>query len=219
MATPVQSNFFRGDQSKLYRGAGRIMIAPGSSAKPTEIADVITLTAVTGPPAVAQYEAVSPWTDLGFTTQGIQLNINNTEEGFDVDQVIGLIGVSPTGWTCDVQTRLAEPTLDHMIIAWEGAAKTTDATTTPPEEESGFGSATSYTERRGAVLFQRPDLSILAFFFHRWVRAAQQSTLDFQKGGNVQQLPVQFSCLADTTETDPRKQFYRVRSQVPATTP
>lgn len=201
------TNFFVGDQSKLVRGAARIMIADSDQAKPLKLEDVIDLT---------DYTAQTGWSDLGFTVQGIQINVNNTEQGFDVDQVQGIIGSAPTGWSCDVQTRLAEMTLDNLIIAWEGAAKTVDTAVTPNEEETGFAGASSYTERRGAVLFQRPDLTILGFLFHRWVRAPQQGTLDFQKAGNAQNIPMQFNCLADSTETDSRMQFFRVRSQVAA---
>lgn len=199
------ANFFVGDQSKLMRGAARIMIADSTQAKPTKLSDVINLTT---------YAAAANWTDLGFTVQGIQINLNNTEQSFDVDQVQGAIGSAPTGWTCDVQTRLAEVTLDHLIIAWEGAAKTLDNAVTPTEEETGFAGATAYTERRGAVMFQRPDLTVIGFLFHRWVRAPQQGTLDFQKAGNAMNIPIQMNCLADSTETDPKMQFFRVRSQV-----
>jgi len=199
------ASFFVGDQTKLVRGAARIMIAPAGTDKPGKLADVIDL---------STYAAIDPWTDLGFTIQGIQININNEESAFDVDQVQGAIGTAPTGWSANVTTQLAEATLDHMIIAWEGAVKTVDSTVTPNEEETGFAGASSYTERLGAVMFQRPDLTIVGFFFHRWVRAPQQGTLDFQKAGNAQTIPVQFNCLADATETDPLKQFFRVRAQV-----
>jgi hypothetical protein len=198
-------NFFVGDQSKLVRGAARILIAPNSQAKPAKLADVINLTT---------YAAQTGWIDLGFTINGIQINVNNTESAFDVDQVQGPIGSAPTGWEANVVTQLAETTLDHLIIAWEGAPKTIDTTTTPDEEETGFAGAPNYTERRGAVMFQRPDLTIVGFFFHRWVRAPQQGTLDFQKAGNAQTIPIQFNCLADATESDPRTQFFKVRAQV-----
>jgi hypothetical protein len=199
------ASFFVGDQTKLVRGAARLLIAPSTQAKPTKLSDVIDLTT---------YAAKTGWTDLGFTVNGIQINVNNTESAFDVDQVQGPIGAAPTGWEANVVTQLAETTLDHLIIAWEGAAKTVDSTVTPNEEETGFAGASSYTERRGAVMFQRPDLTIVGFLFHRWVRAPQQGTLDFQKAGNAQTIPIQFNCLADATEADPRKQFFRVRAQV-----
>lgn len=67
-------SFFRVDTSKLMRGAGRLMYAPSSQAKPTKIADVIN---VTGGPT--QYDAATGWSELGATNSGIQISVNNTD--------------------------------------------------------------------------------------------------------------------------------------------
>jgi hypothetical protein len=104
-----------------------------------------------------------------------------------------------------------------MVIAWEGATVTTDTSVTPSEKETGFAGATSYTERRLAVLFKKPSSSVpqalVGYFFHRAVRAPQEGTLNFQKGGDAQVIPVRFNILADATETDPLKAFFIVREQ------
>jgi hypothetical protein len=215
------ADFFRGDQTKLVRGAARIMIAPSSADKPLKISDVIVLTA-----GATQYDPVAPWTDLGYTREGIQITVNNEEQAFDVDQVQGEIGAAPIGWTCNVVTNLAEVTLPHLIIAWEGAALTVDTTTTPNEQETGFAGASYYTERRGAVMFQGPSPDqgvtpglITGYFFHRLIRAPQEGQLNFQKSGDAQVIAMNLKALADSTESDPLKQFFRVRAQVPTPGP
>ena len=69
------------------------MIAPITQARPQKIADVIALASASG---VALYDAASGWTELGATKTGIQITINNAEETFDVDQILGDIMSQPT---------------------------------------------------------------------------------------------------------------------------
>lgn len=170
----------------------------------------VTVTHTT--PGVGQYDAKAGWLELGATREGIQIAINNTEDAYDVDQVAGAIGTAPNTWTCTVTTKLAEVTFEHMVLAWEGVPITTDATAL--ERETAFAGAASYTERRLAVLFQRPSLKLVGFFFHRAVRAPQEGVIDFVKGGDAQTIQVQFNILADATEADPRAAFFRVREQI-----
>lgn len=201
--------FFRVDTTKLVRGAARLMYAPIATTKPAKIADVIDISG--GTPT---YNAETDWADFGATREGIQITINNTETAFDVDQVQGAIGTAPDSWECFVATNLAEQTLENMVIVWEGAAITTDTTVTPNERETGFAGATSYTQHRLAVMFQRPNGKITGYFFHIAVRSPQEGTLNFQKGGDAQVIAARFAALADASETDPLKAFFRVREQV-----
>jgi len=210
------ANFFRVDTTKLVRGAARFMYAAISQAKPAKISDVIILTA-----GGTQYNPQAGWSDFGATREGIQITVNNTESAFDVDQVAGDIGTAPDTWECFVATQLAERSLENLVIAWEGATITTDVVPTPFERETGFAGATSYTQRRLAVLFQKASVDggvtpglITGYFFHIAVRAPQEGTLDFRKAGDAQTVAVRFKALADTTETDPLKAFFRVREQI-----
>jgi len=213
------SNFHRtfvNDRS-FIRGAARLLIAPITQARPTQISDVIALAASVGPPAVALYDAQTGWTDLGATKTGIQITINNAEETFDVDQVLGDISSQPTSWECSVGTQLAEMTPERLQVAWEGSAITVDAVPTKPEQEIGFGSPAAYTQRRLAVLFQRPDGNIRAYLFHKVQRMPQESSVTHAKTGEQISIPARWRVLADTTITDPQKQFFIIRDQeVPA---
>src|ERR1700754_3994222 len=114
----------------FIRGAARILIADLATPKPTKIEDVIELADAAGPPVVKQYDAVKAtdfatskngWVDLGATKTGIQITINNAEETFDVDQILGDISSQPTSWECSVGTQLAEMTPERLQVAWEGS--------------------------------------------------------------------------------------------------
>jgi hypothetical protein len=190
------------------------MYASSTVSFPTQISDVIVLTS-----GGTQYDAASGWNDLGATVGGIAIEVNNTETAFDIDQIAGEVGTAPDQWTCQVTTALAEYTVPHLILAWEGSGPTENTTPTPFDEtQSGFAGATAYTERRLAVLFQRPvDSSgnqlIQMYAFRRAVRSPQAVTINFQKGGNALTIPVVFKILADSTVSDPRDGFGTIFDQ------
>src|SRR5436305_7277838 len=100
-----------------------------------------------------------------------------------------------------------------MQIAWQGSAITVDNTPTIPEKEIGFGSPNFYTQRRLAVLFQRPSGLIRSYFFRIVQRTPQESSITHAKTGEQQSIPVRFNALADTTITDVQKQFFIIRDQ------
>lgn len=199
------------DDRSFIRGAARLLIAPYTLTKPTKIADVIRLSSSS---SFALYDAASGWTDLGATKTGIQITINNAEESFDVDQILGDISSAPTNWECSVGTQLAEMTPERLQVAWEGSDITTDLAPTPDEVEIGFGSPTSYTQRRLAVLFQRPNGQIRAYLFHKVQRTPQESSVTHAKTGEQISVPVRFKVLSDTSaSTDPKKRFFIIRDQ------
>jgi hypothetical protein len=201
------------DNRSFIRGAARLLIAPYNAARPTKISDVVALASSAGPPEVNLYDAASGWVDLGATKTGVQITINNAEESFDVDQIYGDISSAPTNWECSVGTQLAEMTPEKMQVAWEGSAITTDSSPTVPEQEFGVGQATSYTQRRLAVLYQRPNGKIRAYFFHKVQRMPQESSITHAKTGEQVSIPVRWRVLADSTVTDPFKRFFIIRDQ------
>jgi hypothetical protein len=198
------------DNRSFIRGAARLLVAPYSVTRPTKISDVIALASASG---VALYDAASAWTDLGATKTGIQITINNAEESFDVDQIFGDINSAPTSWECSVGTQLAEMTPEKLQYAWEGSAITVDNTPTIPEHEIGFGQPASYTQRRLAVLFQRPNGRIRAYLFHKVQRMPQESAVTHAKTGEQISIPVRFRVLAEPLVTDPYKRFFIIRDQ------
>jgi hypothetical protein len=201
------------DDRSFIRGAARLLVAPITQPRPVKIEDVIALEASAGPPAVAQYDAKTGWVDLGATKTGVQITVNNAEETFDIDQVLGDIASQPTSWDVSVGTQLAEMTPERLQLAWEGSAISIDNTPTAPEQEIGFGSPTAYTKRRLAVLFQRPDATIRAYLFHQVQRMPQESSVTHAKTGEQISVPVRFKALPDTSLTDVQKRFFVIRDQ------
>lgn len=194
------------NDESFIRGAARLLWAGTTIAFPTKIADVINM---------STYDATANWNELGATKTGISISINNAEETFDVDQIAGDISTEPTNWEVFVGTQLAEMTLERLAVAWEGSAVTVDAT--PPsgsEKELGIGQPTAYTQRRLAVLFQRPNGKIRGYFFRKAQRTPQESTIAHAKTGEQQSVPVRFKCLADSSISEVKKRFFIIRDQV-----
>lgn len=161
------------------------------------------------------YDATSAWNELGATKTGIQISVNNTEENFDVDQILGNLSTAPVTWEVSVQTALAEMTLDRLSLAWEGTPVITDATPpSGPEKVLHIGAPTAYTERRLAVLFQRPNGKIRGYFFRRVNRAPQESAVTHNKTGEQISVPVRFNCIADLSVTEARQRYFTIRDQV-----
>ena len=163
-------------------------------------------------PGAGLYSPVGGWLELGATREGIQVELNNTETGFDIDQAAGEVGTAPDTWECFVNTRLAEMTLEHLVFAWEGVPITTDLVNN--HRKTAFAGATSYTERRLAILFMKPNGKLWMLAFHRAVRSPQAGTLDFRKGGNAMDIQTRFKILADPSVTDPRGQFFDLYEQL-----
>jgi hypothetical protein len=167
-----------------------------------------------GSGALGLYDAQPGWSDLGATKNGITITINNGEDTFDIDQQLGIIGSQPNGWTVTVGTALAESTEERMQVAWEGSEILIDATpASGPEKEIGFGAPPFYTQRRVAVLFQRPSGYIRGYFFRICQRSPSEAAVTFAKTGDQQTIPLLFNCLADTSITDVKKQFFIIRDQ------
>lgn len=175
------------------------------------------LTIVTTTAGQGLYDPQTGWSELGATLDGITIEVNNTEDAFEVDQVQGNIGTAPNAWTCTVTTKLAEMTLERLQFAWEGSAITTDATPTNPERQIGFAGATQYTSRRVAILFKRSKLGvdkIRAYFFWNCVRAPVAGQIVHAKSGAQQSVAITLNVLADPTVADPTQQFFIIRDQL-----
>lgn len=185
----------------VNRGAGRLMYASISSSFPTEIGDVINLSTYAA-------RTANGWYDLGSTKGGIQISFNNSEEAIDVDQINGDIDTFVTGNEMSVSTSLAESTLDRLSLAWEGDDVTVNAVPTVPEKVTGFGPFESYTQRRLAVGSRNSKSGKLRLFvFRKANRAPQESTIEFNKTGTQQVIPIRFNILPDTSISTVRQRY------------
>lgn len=196
MGNFLRSKYGISDARGFMQGAARILIAPQGTAWPNGIEDFLVLPA--GP---TQYDAVTPWDDVGFTKTGINISRNNAEDDFDVDQLYGSLKRRPSNWEMSVGTQLEESTLETFKQAWELGPISTVTKTTPQLDERhiGMGAPTSYVEQMVAVLYQFEDGGIRAYVWRRCVHAAQESAFTLQKTGDQVSLPQRWNCLADTS--------------------
>ena len=204
----------------FVRGAARILVAPTTWAFPTKLADIIIL--ATG---ATQYDPVggaSGWSDLGATRTGINITRNHTEETFDVDQIPTDIAALPTAWEMSVGTALAEVTLEKIDYAWQGGGVTTDATpSSGSEKHLKLGTPEGFTQRRLAVLFQRPKNpdtgaagKIRAYVFRKVQRTAQDSSFTHARTGEQATIPIRWRVIPDDTVADVDARFGEIIDQV-----
>jgi hypothetical protein len=171
-------------------------------------------------PGNGQYDVApgSAWTELGSTRSGVQSSRNNTETQLDVDQVYSSIMAVPDEWEMTVATQFAETTFANLQMAWEGGTITLDTTQTPNEQHLPMGAPLRYTERLLAVLHQKtigPDAGgVRALVYRRVLRSPQNSTLDYQKTGQMQTIPHSFRAFADWTITNEYNRFADFIEQV-----
>lgn len=194
---------FVNDES-FIRGAARLMWAGTTVAFPTKIGDVVNL---------STFEPQTNWNDLGATKTGIQITVNNSEETFDVDQILADISSQPTNWEVSVGTQLAEMTAERLQIAWEGSPVTTATEDGVSTKTLGIGQPLSYTQRRLAVLFRRPNGKIRAYLFRKVQRMPQESNVTHAKTGEQISIPVRWKAVADTSIADVYSRFFVIKDQ------
>lgn len=212
-------DFFRSkygldNEQGFVQGAGRILVADYIDANPHPdgIEDLLVLTA-----GATQYDAVAPWTDVGFTKSGINITRNNAEEEFDVDQQRGSLRRRPTNFEMSVGTQLAEATIETFALGWELPAATTVTKVAPQLNEThvGLSAPTQYKERRVAVVFLFPDGIIRAWVFRRCTKAAQESGFTLNKTGEQVSLPVRWNALTEVGAPQDSA-FGEIMEQIPA---
>ncbi|MFD9223817.1 hypothetical protein ACFWDI_28390 [Streptomyces sp. NPDC060064] len=62
----------------------------------------------------------SAWSDIGGTTDGVKLSIENTYGELEVDQIVDRVGSRLTKRMTSVETNMAEVTLDNLAYALNG---------------------------------------------------------------------------------------------------
>jgi hypothetical protein len=122
--------------------------------------------------------------------------------------------LATTNWEMSVGSALAEVTLEKIDYVWEGGAITSSVESTGTEKHLTLGQPTSYTQRRLAVLFQRPNQKIRAYIFRKTQRTPQESAFTHQKTGEQATLPIRWKCLADDTVSDVNARFGEIIDQV-----
>lgn len=185
------ADFFRTGitDDNFIRGAARLLVAGMTITFPTAVSDIINL---------STFDAQTGWVDVGATKTGITITRNNTEEVFDVDQILGDIDSRPVSYEQTIATALAEVTLENFQLAWEGGPISTSG----GFRTMGVGEPAVYTRKMLAVLFQKANGKLRAHVFRKVQRSAQESAIPYNKTGEQQSIPVNFRALADTSISD-----------------
>ena len=85
------------------------------------------------------------WVDVGGTTDGVTLAVNQEYTELEVDQIVDIPGRRLTKREFTIATNIAEPTLENLAFVLNEAAEVTTATGTKSWEPTNDSSATQPT--------------------------------------------------------------------------
>jgi hypothetical protein len=94
--------------ANLVLGPARLYVAPFGSTEPTDAS--VTPNGPSSPPS-------SPWTDVGGTDGGVNLEVDNTYTDLAVDQLTMNVGARLTEMKMTVTAKLSEMTLNNLQTA------------------------------------------------------------------------------------------------------
>lgn len=103
-----------GTTTNLIQGPGTLYTGAFGATEPTDA-------------NVGTTPSSSTWTDVGFTNDGVTLNINLEYAELTVDQLVDRVGRRLTGRDLQIATNLAEPTLENLAIVLNGGTVTASA--------------------------------------------------------------------------------------------
>lgn len=203
----VFDQFHRFDISDdaFVAGPARLLWAGITVADPTAMSDVLNM---------SNFNPSTGWNDLGATKTGAAVTRNHTEQTYTIDQSFTDIRSRPTSWEMAVQTALAEMTLERIQFAWEGGAITTNTAPTPDERKLGLGAPRKYTPRKFIVAHIRDNDKIRMYFLRKTQMAPQETSVQHQREGDQQTLPMRFRAFADTSIIDEKERFGYILDQV-----
>ncbi len=163
-------------------------------------------------PGVGIYEVRNGWFDIGPTLGGITITHNNTEQTYTIDQLNGDIYAVPNGVEMGIAAAVSKINLETMKLFWEGGTIATIGGS--GNRTMGLGSFSSYTQRRAAIISQRPSLDggvtpglIQAYTFRITQRSPAESSVVWQKEGAQRAPAFAWKVLPDTAVADERARY------------
>jgi hypothetical protein len=97
--------------------------------------------------AIGSPPSSSVFTDVGGTMGGVQLKIDQNFKELEVDQIVDIPGRRLTKREMTIATSMAEPTLENLVVAANGAGSITTGSGFKSFEPSNDTSATQPTYR------------------------------------------------------------------------
>lgn len=191
-------------ESKVYKGAGRVIFAPVGWVFPEEIADVID---------PDTFVLASAWEDFGATTpDGITVSRNfEKDAGVEVDQMsTNILRGNVKNWTGKVTMTLLHSSLEMMKIAFEAA----DIDTGNGERTMDVGAPIAVSEQRLAVIQKHSKTGKLRIFaFRKASISAEEISLAF-KADTATGIPLSFDVEPDLDIGEASTNMFRIIEQV-----
>lgn len=193
------------DPSQIFSGPARFLWADSSISFPSSLAEIINM---------SLYDSINGWNDFGATKNGISISSDIKDSGFSIDFDSGVIEQNCEVRNVFIESDLSETTLDRLQIAWEGNPVTIDASPgSGSEKNSEFGYSRSLKGRRLAILAKAPNNKIMGFIFRKTERIQSPGPIAYTKLGPQTLIPIKFSCVADTSISDPTSNIFVFRQQ------
>ena len=190
-------------ESKIFKGAGRVVYAAAAQTFPAAIADVINPTT---------FVLASGWSDFGATTRdGITITRGfDKDEGVEVDQLAtNVLKGGVKNWRGQVGMTLLHSSLEMMKIAMEG-----DDIQTNSERYMDVGSPSAVTDRKLAVIQKHSKTGNLRVFaFRKASLAAEELSIAFQSE-EPSSIPLTFDLEADLDIADVKTNMFRVIEEI-----
>lgn len=123
------ADIYKVNSGNIVGGAGRLVCKPYDGTFPASIDEVMDL--------ASPFNLKTGWRDLGATVDGISTSRGFDSDDFEVDQYVGAIDSSITGWNHSLETQLAENTVENRQLSLIGGT----IVETPPT----LGTATTLT--------------------------------------------------------------------------
>lgn len=103
------------NSKNIIVGAARIFLGPSGTTKPAPVAGTRYRTTLAGE---------AGWTEVGYTTDGLEVATDPTYTDIEVDQIMDAAKIIKTGMSVSVSTTMVEATLDNLLMAWGQQAAT-----------------------------------------------------------------------------------------------
>lgn len=191
-------------ESKIFKGAGRVVYAASAQGFPDAIAEVINSTT---------FALASGWSDFGATTRdGITVTRGfDKDEGVEVDQIaVNVLKGGVKNWRGQVSMTLLHSSLEMMKMAMEAD----DIQTNGSERYMDVGSPSLVSERRLAVIQKHSKtgkLRVLAF--RKASLSPEELSMAFQSEEPTA-IPISFDIEADLEIAEADTNMFRIIEEV-----
>lgn len=202
-------------ESKVWRGAARILYAAVSQSFPGKLESIIQ-PAVPKDPHATAFALGTGWHDWGATSRdGVSITRSfEAEEGVETDQSpASLFGGQPSTWAASLAFTLMHTDPDSLALAWELPVKRSYALNSAgpdykvAQTYSKFSAPSELTERRIAVIQEHPTSGKLrAFVFRKAALSAEASELLVARS-NASSVPVSMVANPDTAVAEDQDMF------------